>query len=146
MTTQQMRELLAKLDATTEPSDGHAPSRELAESGRSDVFREFLWRMHGHPSPEVRYWCCYWLIWEDTPTGEFIEVLERHDEYPEIRGQAAEGLANALDHSRRHFAWFRRAEAALLRALDDPAVQVRWWSSFALARRSPLQTSGPQIA
>lgn len=132
MTTQRMRELLAQLDATTEPSDGNAPSRELSESKRSDVFREFLWRMHSHPSPEVRYWCCYWLSWQSTPSGEFVEVLERQGEYPEIRGQAAEGLANALCSSPRHFAWFRRAEAALIQALDDPFVQVRFWSSFAL--------------
>lgn len=132
LTAQRMRELFAQLDASTEPGAGHQPSRELAESKRPQVFREFLWRMHNHPSPEVRYWSCYWLIWERTPSAEFIEVLERQDEYPEIRAQAAEGLANALECHPRHFAWFRRAEAALIKALDDPSVHVRWWSSFAL--------------
>lgn len=132
MTAQRMRELFAQFDSTTEPCDGHELSRELAESGRPQVFREFLWRMHSHPSPEVRYWSCYWLIWEHTPTAEFIEVLEREEEYPEIRAQAAEGLANALECCSPRFAWFRRAETALIRALEDPAVQVRWWASFAL--------------
>jgi len=133
MTNLRMRELFAQLDATTEPCDGHAPSRELAESGRQEVFREFLWRMHNHPSPEVRYWSCYWLIWERTPSAEFVEVLEKKDEYPEIRAQAAEGIANALDWYSSRFAWFRRAESALIDALNDPAVQVRWWSCFGLA-------------
>lgn len=132
MTKMRMRELFDQFDATTKPCDGNAPSRELAESGRQDVFREFLWRMHNHPSPEVRYWSCYWLIWERTPCAEFIEVLQNVDEYPEIRAQAAEGLANALDCCSPRFAWFRRAETALIEALDDPSVQVRWWSSFAL--------------
>lgn len=132
MTKLRMRELFAQLDATTKPGEGGAPSRKLAESGRQDVFREFLWRMHNHPSPEVRYWSCYWLIWERTPCAEFIEVLQNGEEYPEIRAQAAEGLANALDCCSPRFAWFRRAETALIEALDDPAVQVRWWSAFAL--------------
>ena len=50
MTNLRTRELFAQFDATTEPCDGNAPSRELAESGRQEVFREFLWRMHNHPS------------------------------------------------------------------------------------------------
>ena len=132
MSKLRMRELFSQLDAATEPGEGGAPSREQAESGRQDVFREFLWRMDSHPSPEVRYWSCYWLIWERTPCAEFIEVLQKLDEYPEIRAQAAEGLANALDCCSPRFAWFRRAESALIESLDDPAVQVRWWSSFAL--------------
>ncbi len=132
MSKLRMLELFAQLDAATEPGEGGAPSRELAESGRQDVFREFLWRMHEHSSPEVRYWSCYWLIWERMPCAEFIEVLQKLDEYPEIRAQAAEGLANALDCCSPRFAWYRRAESALIEALDDPAVQVRWWSSFAL--------------
>lgn len=82
MTNLRMRELFAQFDATTKPCDGNAPSRELAESGRQEVFREFLWRMHNHPSPEVRYWSCYWLIWERTPCAEFIEVLQKSEEYP----------------------------------------------------------------
>lgn len=132
MTKLRMRELFAQLDAATEPGEGGNPSRELAESGRQDVFREFLWRMHNHPSPEVRYWSCYWLIWERTPCAELIEVLQKSEEYPEIRAQAAEGLANALDCCSARFAWYRRAESSLIEALDDSAVQVRWWSSFAL--------------
>lgn len=60
-------------------------------------------------------------------------MLERQSEYPEIRGQAAEGLDHALGNAPRNLAWARRAETALINALDDPAVEVRWWSCFALS-------------
>jgi len=54
MTKLRMRELFAQLDATTEPCEGNATSRELAEPGRQDVFREFIWRRQSKSEPAIR--------------------------------------------------------------------------------------------
>lgn len=132
LTADRIHSLFAQLDAAIEPGEGHEPAQLLAETNRQDVFRELIWRMHNHPSPEVRYWCCYELCWEQPASAEFVEVLERPGEHPRIRGQACEGLGYVLEFARPTLAWYRRAETALLKALYDPAVAVRWWACFAL--------------
>jgi len=140
-TAGHIRQLFGQLDAATEPGEGHEPAHLLAETNRQDVFRELVWRMHNHPSPEVRYWCCYELCWEQPASAEFVEVLERQGEHPRIRGQACEGLGYVMEFARPTLAWYRRAEVALLKALDDPAVAVRWWSCFALGLAKSNQGS-----
>ena len=89
LTADQIGQLFARLDAATDPGEGHEPAHFLAETNRQDVFRELIWRMHSHPSPG-RYWCCYELCWEQPASGEFVEVLEHQGEHPRIRGQACE--------------------------------------------------------
>lgn len=52
-----------------------------------------------------------------------IQSLENPKESPQVRGFCAEALANLGDPA---------ASPRLLAALDDPEVEVRFWSSYAL--------------
>lgn len=136
MTSQRIRELFAELDAAVEPGQGSEPARQLAKAERPAVFRELIWRMHNHPSPEVRYWCCYELCWEQPASGEFVEVLERLDEHPRIRAQACEGLAYVLEFAKPTLAWYRRAEAVLL-CVRNGEIQTRHPQAAGADRQRP---------
>jgi hypothetical protein len=51
----------------------------------------------------------------------------------ERRGQAAEGVGNHLEHSKRR-KLVRRASLQLINHLDDPVPDVRFWSAFSLGK------------
>ena len=67
----------------------------------------------------------------------FVTVVQKQDETPGLRGQAAEGLAYLFGpcagarHDRSQLA-YRKAGQELVTALSDPSAEVRFWSAFAL--------------
>jgi HEAT repeat protein len=65
-------------------------------------------------------------------SAAFISRLSDPSEAPAVRGQAAEGLGNMHGCGDRRRRAFRKAQQALLDALDDPAPDVRFWACFAL--------------
>ena len=62
-----------------------------------------------------------------------LDIAENNTLPPDVRAQAAEGVANHLAASKQ--SRLRRvAVTRLSRLLRDPAVQVRFWSVFALGQ------------
>jgi HEAT repeat protein len=84
----------------------------------------------------------YGFVWVHRPTAADVKRLLRiHQdptESPDIRGQAAEALGPSVV-ARGKAGRVRQNDArslardALLRGLDDPEPEVRFWSIFALA-------------
>lgn len=89
--------------------------------------------------PELRHAAVYGLTWgaQKAPVITLLRhVFMNTRELPVIRGQAAEALAGRwkprwLNWQRRHI----ELADALLRGLDAPEVEVRFWSIFALAQQ-----------
>lgn len=61
-----------------------------------------------------------------------LSSLENDNEQPAVRAQAAESLGNILAYSDRRTRRFKRAQQALIRALEHSAPEVRFWAAFAL--------------
>lgn len=74
--------------------------------------------------------------WHERLSRAFCTVLVDMTEVPNLRGQAAEGLAELYDcyfvgqYGRTR--QYRRAGGLLIRMLCDPTPEVRFWSCFAL--------------
>jgi HEAT repeat protein len=83
-----------------------------------------------HSEPRTREMAAYALAFgRDHAEADFLlNVLNRHDEHPAVRAQAAEGIGNLVDRRSR-----RRFLPHLVRALSDPAPEVRFWACFALS-------------
>jgi HEAT repeat protein len=88
-----------------------AADEELARVVRSDAPRD------------VRIYACAFLGDSRVATDALIAVLEDREEDPQVRGAAAEWLGGRDD---------QRGVPALLRGLEDPSDDVRFWSAFAL--------------
>jgi HEAT repeat protein len=71
------------------------------------------------------------LLHDERAIKPLVNALENQDEDPKVRGDAAEALAYLTK-------WLDKEDVqasvvgALLDSLKDPAVEVRFWSAFAL--------------
>lgn len=76
----------------------------------------------------------YALAWLNDLRGWalFIRILRDQNESPEIRSQAAEGLAYLFPCKRRGSAGIRSAIESLTAALTDSSADVRYYAAFAL--------------
>jgi HEAT repeat protein len=93
-------------------TDSHIQVREIATHALGELARELL------DEPRI--------------LPAVIEVLSNQNEAPEVRGQAAEATTKFLGSS--------QAIGPLTAALQDAAVEVRFWSTFALG-----QLAGPAV-
>jgi HEAT repeat protein len=88
---------------------------------------------------ELRQAAVYGLVWGNLKAPQLhllLRVFENTREHPDVRGQAAEALGPRLHGKTRRQRERRshlRAVRALIRGLDDPAPEVRFWSIYALA-------------
>jgi len=98
----------------------------------------FVRHLEGDPDPWVREKAAHGLgflfdsRYIDLAFEPLLSALANSDEVPAVRAQAAEGLGNVLDCSDRRTRRYKRAQAALIQALEDPATEVRFWAAFAL--------------
>lgn len=72
------------------------------------------------------------FMFEDDAFGPLISVFQNPSESPSIRGIAAEGIANLLEHSDPRGESYKQAVAVLITGLQDESPKVRFWASFAL--------------
>jgi HEAT repeat protein len=87
---------------------------------------------------ELREAAVHGFLWGYTRSADLAlvrHVFENEREAPSVRGQAAEVLGSHFQRycrpsHRRH----ARLVSALVRGLDDPSPEVRFWSIYALAR------------
>ena len=95
-----------------------------------------LWKVveNQGSSHRVRWQACYSLafMFEMDTLDLFIKLVSDNSEHPEIRSQAAEGIANLLDLEDRRRKGWRRSVDALIPCLDDSSGEVRFWVIFAL--------------
>ncbi len=78
-------------------------------------------------APENRKAAAYalGLLHDKRAFEPLLRMLMNSQEAPQVRGYAAEALASLKD---------RRASPALMAALEDPSVEVRFWCVFALGQ------------
>ncbi len=87
-------------------------------------------------NPDRLRWGCLHQLTLETPEqqiGLFTDIAADPNEHPMIRGQAAEGIAYNGGGDRRRVI-FKRAEEEMLKCLEDPHGEVRFWAMFALGR------------
>lgn len=103
-------------------------------AGDSSMFVELRDLLGAESRPEVRHAIAYALSWQKDARvwPILVRLLSDPSEAPTVRGQAAEGIAYHLHRRRRRSAPYRRAMAALVRALNDAAPEVRYYCAFAL--------------
>lgn len=100
----------------------------------------FLRSLHEDPDPEVREQAAHGLgflfdsRYDDQVFEPLLAALENEEEAVGVRAQAAESLGNILGYADRRTRRFKRAQAALLRALDHPDPAPRFWAAFALGK------------
>lgn len=63
---------------------------------------------------------------------DFIACLADENQLENVRGQAAEALANLVHHVRKNSRLYRLAEKALITNLTSSSPVVRFWCCFAL--------------
>jgi HEAT repeat protein len=83
---------------------------------------------------ETRRLACYALafLFDDEVLETLVELVSSVKEHPEVRAQAAEGIANLLEGADRRSKEWRQAVAVLLLCLDERSIEVRFWAVFAL--------------
>jgi len=100
--------------------------------------RALVRHLAGDPDPWVREKAAHGLgflfdsRFVDMAFEPLLSALEKRDEVPTVRAQAAESLGNLLNCSDRRTRRYRRAEAALIEVLEDAATEIRFWAAFAL--------------
>jgi HEAT repeat protein len=117
--------------------DWDRPPRPAARQ-IDQVFRALTTLLRRDPAAPVRLEVAYALtFWFEVraPTA-LLPVLEDAAEAANIRGQAAEGIGNVLNGGLADSPGARslraRAIPALRQGLADPAVEVRFWCTYAL--------------
>jgi HEAT repeat protein len=86
--------------------------------------------------PELREAAVYGFVFANLAPQHLVllrRVFANPDEAPGVRGQAAEALGSQLSGYRHR--WQRRYQRivdSLMRGLDDPAPEVRFWCIYAL--------------
>lgn len=109
--------------------------RAVARIGGRRASQKLCRWMRTHPNPWLRYYAAYGASvsrGEGTYTSLMAVALDV-EEYPEIRGQALEGMAYHLGFIDRRSIRYRRAVPVLRKLLADPAPDVRFWACFAVA-------------
>lgn len=100
--------------------------------------RAFVRHLESDPDPWVREKAAHGLgflfnrRYFDLAFEPLLAALEKEHECPQVRAQAAEGLGNIIWCSDYRTGRYRRAQAALIRTLEDPAPEVHFWAAFAL--------------
>ncbi|WP_239989418.1 HEAT repeat domain-containing protein [Corallococcus macrosporus] len=91
-------------------------------------------------SADARQGILYALSWHgDLRAWELmVRILANPQEDPVVRGQAAEGIAYMFSQVRPGTARFESAAKALLSALKDPSLEVRFGAIFALGESNHL--------
>lgn len=110
-------------------------SKSLANFGGNKALRATIKILRSTNNPEIRQLAAYTLSFmgEIGAIVPLISVLENSHESPAIRGQAAEGIGYLLSTPQPHPEHlFKRAHKVLLESLSEAAVEVRFWSIFAL--------------
>jgi HEAT repeat protein len=117
-----------------------APQQAAAELALSRAGARVLRRIiaSSGASAELRAAALYGFVWGYAKSADLAlvrRIFENEREAPSVRGQAAEVLGSQFDRycrpgHRRHV----RMVSALVRGLDDPSPEVRFWSIYALAR------------
>ncbi len=106
------------------------------------AYRLLLKIVDTHADVWRREQACYLLSFarDVSLTGEFGRIFSDPGQPPAVRAQAAEGLAYVLGYSDRRTSIHRKAVEALLPGLQDPAVEVRFWTCFALGNLRARRT------
>lgn len=109
-------------------------AKALAMIDSKRALRPLTTVLHEHCDEDKRVAVAYTLSFlnDARSVGVLLDVLNNEQESPRVRGQAAEGLAYK---PREH-----RIIETLLKQLQDPAVDVQFWSAFALAHQG-----GPEV-
>jgi HEAT repeat protein len=102
-------------------------ARALGILGGKRAARPLIIAMQDAEGVETRRAAAYALGWMGNEMAHepLLETLANVNENPRVRAVAAEALANLGD---------TRAVKALLSASEDPDVEVRFWSAFALGQ------------
>ena len=106
--------------------------------GGSRAARAFVRHLAGDPDPWVREQAAHGLgflfdsRFDDQAFGPLLSTLENSDEVPAVRAQAAESLGNIFSCSDRRTRRYKRAQAAVIEVLAEPAAEIRFWAAFAL--------------
>jgi HEAT repeat protein len=88
-------------------------------------------------APELREAAVYGFVFANLAPQHLVllrRVFANPHEAPQVRAQAAEALGSHLSGYRHRWQRrYRRIVDSLVRGLDDPVPEVRFWSIYALA-------------
>jgi HEAT repeat protein len=124
-----VRRHLNALAAAEGEGQGTAPANALSQIRTRQTRRGLERILVSGRSPEARKraaWALGFLNDEEAASALLRTLGDRKDE-ADVRAYAAEALGHMAPHSPHD-----EALAALLRALNDPAPEIRFWSAFAL--------------
>ncbi|HZI10299.1 MAG TPA: HEAT repeat domain-containing protein [Myxococcus sp.] len=130
---------LAELERTLRGEDptGLSPHEGAAQLARYREGLRLLARVVTSPGPPaLREAAVYGFVFANLKAPHLVllrRVFSNPHEHPLVRGQAAEALGSQLSSYRHR--WQRRylrIVDTLVRGLDDPAPEVRFWSIYAL--------------
>ncbi|QRN97604.1 HEAT repeat domain-containing protein [Archangium violaceum] len=130
---------LAMLERALRGGDATLSPQEAADQlARYREGMRLLVRIVTSPgAPELREAAVYGFVFANISSRHLVllrRVFANLDEAPVVRAQAAEALGWHLSGFRHR--WQRRYRHiidSLMRGLDDPAPEVRFWSIYALA-------------
>ena len=115
--------------------------RGLELLGGARAVRALVQHLQEDPDPAVREQAAYELHyvvsdprWNDLVFEALLTALDDEDEAPAIRAQAAESLVGQLYGEDQRTRRFQRGRQSLLRTLDHPAPEIRFWAIYTLGQ------------
>ena len=97
-----------------------------------DALIALMLRRDAPERSEIAAYVLSWMSLRRSPVGAFLVCLSDRQQNEAVRGQAAEGIGLRFMCDRRRTRERSRAEAALIRNLDDSSATVRFWCCYAL--------------
>lgn len=124
----------AALHALVGADPGAVVEAALLLSEDASTTSQLVQLLETQSRPEVRQGILYALCWHGQPGlwDLMVEVLSNPREDPKVRGQAAEGLSYLFSYLTTDSREFTSGVNALLEALNDSSVEVRYCAVHAL--------------